>query len=508
MLFSCSDTEQENLLAGKELSEVGDKAVLTLTLRMPEVGTASRAVAQPETENSRAEECKISDALVILGKMADGLNAPTMIDQKFYVNNFEYDGNQSQWTTSILCNPGYYRILVIANPGKLIRLEDITSSSWHTLANRILSFEDFNRLKTIWDDNYFLMTNAYQGTTEDFDVHLILGEHANKVIAVQRACARFDYQVKQADNIYPLPCVVDGRPATLNIQLQEVALMNVSKSFNLFKQIVADNRLGTIPDFYQTEKADNYVYDSDWDAKRIFALNLIEANHLNEYFFYPSEQGRNNIPTEQGQDIVPLVHLSYQPLPHEVTHTDVRLMYCSENTIPGIKAQVNKLSTGLVFKGYFGKPKEVDKIPDEFYSRIVGGKTLIYTSLESLKKALQDEGIPLPKTMTENHLANLHISKFTPDKKTGKCSVWYTYWNRHRDNHDNQLMGIMEFAVVRNNLYKLSINSIKSLGLPQPPNMPENPWKPAGETPDEVIPQLDITVKVCDWLNRELNHHI
>ncbi|EJW95825.1 hypothetical protein EVA_16070 [gut metagenome] len=500
MLFSCSDTEQENLLADKESGEVGEKAVLTLTLTMSQEDAAGRAVTQPETEDSQEKECKISEAFIILGKMADGLNAPTLIDQKIYVPNFQSVGNsKSQWTTTILCNPGYYRILVIANPNNIIKMEDISSDSWDVLINHTLSFKNLTNLQAVWADNHFLLTNAYQGTIEEFDVHLERGRHCYKVIPVQRVCARFDYRVKQKDNIYPLPCVVDGLPATLNIRLEEVALMNISNNFNLFKQIATDNQLGTKPDFYRTEEENNYVHDSDWFTKHLFILGVFENFRLDEYFFYPSEQGRENVPP---------VDLSYKLLPKIVDQKDVPLMYCSENTIPGIKAQVNKLSTALVFKGYFGKPEEVNRIPEEFYSRSVEGKTYIYTSLQKLQDALQQEGIPLPKTLNESHLANLHISKFTPDKNTGKCSVWYTYWNRHRDNNDNQLMGIMEFAVVRNNLYKLSINSIKSLGLPQPPNMPNNPWKPAGETPDEVVPQLDITVEVCDWLNRTLNHHI
>lgn len=69
-------------------------------------------------------------------------------------------------------------------------------------------------------------------------------------------------------------------------------------------------------------------------------------------------------------------------------------------------------------------------------------------------------------------------------------------------------MGIMEFAVVRNNIYKLWVNSINSLGLPKPPTDPDNPWKPAGNTPDELIPVLDVTVEVSKWEERILDHEI
>jgi len=502
ILFSCSEIEQENLPIDEKPDGTEAKALLTLTLTMSQEDIASRTSVptEMETEASQSRECKVSDALVILGKMAEGLNAPTQIDQKFHIDRFLSAGNPSQWSATLLCTPGYYRILVIANPGRLITLEDITSSSWDVLARQVISCKTWEELQSIWADGHFLMTNAYQGRIDDFDVHLTAGEHSYKDIQVQRTCARFDYQVVNTDNIYPLSCKIDGQSTTLDIQLEEVALMNVSNNFNLFKQIAADNRKGTVPDFYREEHALNYVYDSDWDIKRLFLLHtgIFEDYRLNEYFFYPSEQGRPN---------TPFVELRYHPLPQEATGQEVRLMYCSENTIPGIQVQVNKVSTGLVFKGHFTLTNHPVTPSSVLYVRNLTDKTCLYTTLAALRNALQQEGIPLTEIPGDAELADLNILKFKPTSD-GSYPVWYTYWNRHRDNRNNQQMGIMEFAVVRNNLYKLRINGISSLGLPQPPNLPDNPWKPAGKTPDEQIPQIDISVEVCDWTDRHLDHHI
>ncbi|EJW90674.1 hypothetical protein EVA_21219 [gut metagenome] len=501
ILFSCSDIEQENLPTDGMPDEAEATALLTLTLTMPQNGTANRtsALAKTDTEASQAGECKVSDALVILGKMADGLNASTRIDQKFHIDRFLPAGNPSQWSVTLLCKPGYYRILVIANPGQFIKLEDITPN-WDALARRVISCKTWDELQSVWTDGHFLLTNAYQGRIDDFDVHLNTGEHSYKDIQVQRACARFDYQAVKKGNRYPLSCELDGQPTTLDIQLKEVALMNVSNNFNLFKQIAADNRQGTVPDFYREEQAFNYVYDSDWDIKRLFLLHsgLFEDYRLNEYFFYPSEQGRPN---------TPVTELYYHPLPQEVNGQDVRLMYCSENTIPGVRVQLNKVSTGLVFKGHFTLQNPPTAMSSALYARNLTDKPHLYTTLEGLRNALQQEGISLPETPTDTELAEWDILRFEPNSD-GCYPVWYTYWNRHRDNGNSQQMGIMEFAVVRNNLYKLRVNSIRSLGLPQPPNLPDNPWKPAGKTPDEQMPQIDISVEVCDWTNRHVDHHI
>lgn len=59
----------------------------------------------------------------------------------------------------------------------------------------------------------------------------------------------------------------------------------------------------------------------------------------------------------------------------------------------------------------------------------------------------------------------------TPNKllaKDYKYVSLYYYWNRHNDNNDPELMGPMEFDVVRNNIYKLQLMSLSSIGHPAP----------------------------------------
>lgn len=44
---------------------------------------------------------------------------------------------------------------------------------------------------------------------------------------------------------------------------------------------------------------------------------------------------------------------------------------------------------------------------------------------------------------------------------------YYFYWNRHDNNDNAGVMGDMEFAVVRNNVYKLAVTKINRLGHPR-----------------------------------------
>ena len=68
----------------------------------------------------------------------------------------------------------------------------------------------------------------------------------------------------------------------------------------------------------------------------------------------------------------------------------------------------------------------------------------------------------------------------------GQC--YYIWWLRHSNDGDDEKNGVMEYAVVRNNIYKVSVNSIYSLG---------------GDIPDNQ--QLDAQVYVNKWslLDRE-----
>lgn len=81
---------------------------------------------------------------------------------------------------------------------------------------------------------------------------------------------------------------------------------------------------------------------------------------------------------------------------------------------------------------------------------------------------------------------------------------YYYYWNRHNDNELEGEMAPMEFAVVRNNVYKLAVTKISRLGHPRiSDNDPDNPTP---ETPDERSNiYLSVSVDVRPWVVRVNN---
>lgn len=503
LLFSCSDNGLDSL-GMSETTDGQGKAYLTVTLTMKQdngmrSSTDNQGGTAEETDGASDEECRITDACILLGEIAEGMDAPIKVHSHHYIHHFQQIGNNpSLWRATVQCDPGRYRVMVIANPGKIVsKIAVMGMKDWSALVRYVLNPGNYRTLQTMWQDNNFLMTNAYHGSLDAHDVVLESGKHTDKEICVQRACARFDYQANKEDNIYSWELPVDGRKSQIHVQLGEVALMNISNNFNLFKLISKDDAQGATPSFYAYETNDNYVYDSDWSEKRLLKSPIFEDWHIGEYFFYPSERKSGDAFTDT---------LSYEKLPKSRNQYN-KLFYCTENTLPGSEAQINKLSTGIVFKGTF----TVDGVSVEnlYYYKPVKERSEIYTSLEKLRQALEKEGVvTLPNSPTDKDLAAHSVKRFVKQANDNTYPVWFTYWNRHNDNGKPLEMGIMEFAVVRNNIYKLWVNSINSLGLPKPPTDPDNPWKPAGNTPDELIPVLDVTVEVSKWEERILDHEI
>lgn len=88
-----------------------------------------------------------------------------------------------------------------------------------------------------------------------------------------------------------------------------------------------------------------------------------------------------------------------------------------------------------------------------------------------------------------------------PNGKGWGYYCYYFYWNRHNDNGNNSKMGQMEFATVRNNVYKLQVTKIGELGHPRKPDNDPDPVDP--EDPDEEDKvYMDVKVEVLPWVVR------
>lgn len=140
-------------------------------------------------------------------------------------------------------------------------------------------------------------------------------------------------------------------------------------------------------------------------------------------------------------------------------------------------------------------------------------------SIVLYETATEDENSPESKLATAfKHLmttyakADASTSNFTIYEASYEDTVqeqgegwgyycYYFYWNRHNDNGLNGKMGPMEFAVVRNNVYKLSVKTISRLGHPRNPDNDPDPFNPDDPDEDSRV-YLTVDLKVLPWVVR------
>ena len=109
-----------------------------------------------------------------------------------------------------------------------------------------------------------------------------------------------------------------------------------------------------------------------------------------------------------------------------------------------------------------------------------------YISVDAIRKQVLNN---LPSDVTDDSdtetLAKYSIKRF---QKTENYSCYYNYWIKHEDNYESTEMGVMEFGIVRNNIYRLSVSKVAGLGSGDPYIEPEQP--------DEYKAELDININV------------
>lgn len=115
-----------------------------------------------------------------------------------------------------------------------------------------------------------------------------------------------------------------------------------------------------------------------------------------------------------------------------------------------------------------------------------------YTSLQAVRNVGKGN-IPSGSDPSDEVLATFNIKKFT--KSQGSYNCYYNYWIKHLDNGLPTTMGVMEYAVVRNNMYRITITNIRGLGEGTPNTDPVIPVEEDG--------YLDTDYNVEPWIVRD-----
>lgn len=94
-----------------------------------------------------------------------------------------------------------------------------------------------------------------------------------------------------------------------------------------------------------------------------------------------------------------------------------------------------------------------------------------------------------------------------PAVKSGETRgyyCYYYYWNKHNVDDLEGTMSPMEYAVVRNNVYRISVTGIRYFGHPRITANDPDPLTPDSPCEKNDL-YMSVNVEVADWTVRENN---
>ncbi len=431
----------------------------------------SNSNANPDIEVGLDKENKISTVdIALVGPSSTVVAAnvtPTAANVSTYVAKFD---------TKALVAGTTYKVYIYANCSAPAAV-DVNAVSEASVAEMTA-------------DNKFWMTNAYAAADVKLPENLAAYTQPNTPLSlgshtVERSMARFDYKAKNAGNVYDMG-------AGLSLTLTKAALINQSKAHYVFRR-VADNNTAT-PVVGGVETPSNWVVDTDWASKT--------KDGFDAQLEVPANWSWTSLSSLTADD----------------NYNDNYKIWCyaKENTLPTIDAQKHNVSTGVVFKAEItagesasaevkaalASGERIYVFNNKLYGTWDDVKTAAVAGTDANLQAAYNQAIAGLEADVEPAAAAAAAAGFTGYSAVdGKYYTYYYYWNRHNDNLDPYKMGIMEFAVVRNNVYKLCVDSISKFGHPDPTDPDPDPVKP--NDPDESVNYyFTVTVKVLPWTVR------
>lgn len=523
---ACSD--EVDLSANNEGSteESTSQVFMQFNLELPAVSRSTTQIgggSDAGVEIGKDYENQVSEVLVVITDATEGSTYDKFIAKSSVVtpssaNNTTYVVPFK--TTELTSSAGKsVNVYVYCNP-----TEELTKATTFDVNKDYYKLTDATNA-TIWTKNKFLMTNAdndykrtlpanldnYKVESNPFDL---------ETIKVERAAARFDYKSSVADETYTL-MEKDGK-VEVTVTLTDMALVNLSKEFYYLRRVSADGTR-TNAAIGGTEvggTSANYVVDTDADWKSSYSSGS-ESDHF-YYTYQPNDAGASTYDWDKIADVTGASGTADtdNSWNAEGTKGDYKIWrYATENTIPkGTDDGLQKkgITTGVVFKG------EIKGVSDGMKTLLNGTNTvyvfdnILWGTWDNVKTAAEvtesgNTTLANPllaaaynKAMeggyTDAKAVTAGFTIFRPNADQ-KYEVLYYYWNRHNDNNNNGSMGPMEFAVVRNNVYKLSVTGVNKFGHPTNPGDdpdPENPEDPDEE--DDVY--FKVAVEVLPWVVR------
>lgn len=302
------------------------------------------------------------------------------------------------------------------------------------------------------------------------------------------------------------------------VRLEGYALVNLSKEVYHVRHIQDAHG---VPAPFGTLNGNNFLITPYWDAK-----NGVEFDENGDFlntpptttWFYNTlaqvseESEKLTIDSDGKFETASDVAASYfkpwpttgEETPGEVTpgqdnpKVGVRLAYCFENSTD-IEHQTHGLSTGITFVARMYKDEACEKPVDQLYQ--YNGYN--FESLAAIGEAFggntpQEILDLIAKETAGTEITKEELKGAKVVKYVGNICYYYSTQIKHYDDGNNNTLGNMEFAIMRNNIYSLAVTNITRLGDPIVDPTPETP----NETKEAA---LKVEVKILPWIVRYNN---
>lgn len=424
-----------------------------------------------------------------------------------------------------------YKVNVIVNPSTQIlnktpkQIEDYIFSG---AANNEAAIDAVTKTSGASKRDNFMMAGKQAKTipvTADNSTEATAANNDNDAIEVERVVAKIAMRPITPEggavNVYPVKVTVKSyneetkattvTESTWYMKLDKYALVNLSKenyavrhttSDNFTTVLAANGAIATGTNAYlvdpqsitkngltigDTFNGGTYFFNSLYDLTDATFNNNTTALGT---FFSTMPDGTNN-----DSGTVNTAH-------GEINYIGTPVSYAFENAVTAAK-QVIGLSTGIVFQAKIYKDKECTKSLETDLFKYAGNN---YTDLMSLSTAYKDDPVyglnedkttdPVTYTSKLEGKSNAELELLGISHYVGGVCYYYTSQIKHFDNGDNTTMGNMEFAIMRNNIYSIAVESISEIGASS-----LKPFKP-GDKDEEPKTYIKVKATILPWIVR------
>ena len=431
---------------------------------------------------------------------------------------------------------GDYNVLVVANPG---------SDNWWTSTTTLGQLRD-KILSTVWTDEdgketNFMMSSAHDATISITNANNTTATAANATVDVERLAARVDYK-KDAEYTCTDTDFKGGK-----VEITGAVLVNnlTAPGTYAMKRVSATTDASSDVTYLGDETADTNGAGTNWvrtpsmdgkDGTTTFGVNWkdTQANDPNWWsakakegtsinkadneqwniLGYTQEYTTAINETSHEQNTAVVFKAKFTPATNSVSHykegaTFFELgntLYASmedmmadfeDQTTAQMDAAITNCTSWEDVKTFFNKLRDDDpcgykkwlqtqitettNLTDEVKQRL---KWSSYMLNECGYSAIFENNI-YTVTIDQNDNVTADILAEYGARTYEDATCYYTWWIRHANDGDDKKNGIMEYAIVRNNIYELDVKSIYSLG---------------GYIPNEEEHGFIVNVYVKDWV--------